>query len=106
MDLPTPGSPESRIAAPATTPPPSTRSNSPMPLGRCAAFSLSRNAEIGRAARPAGGATGCRLRVMPVSVPDSTTVPHCWHSAQRPTHFTADQPHSVQRNAVVGLGMR
>ena len=27
----------------------------------------------------------------------STTVPHAWHSPQRPTHLTAVQPHSVQR---------
>ena len=29
--------------------------------------------------------------------PASSTVPHAWHSPQRPTHFTVVQPHSVQR---------
>ena len=27
----------------------------------------------------------------------STTVPQAWHSPQRPTHFMASQPHSLQR---------
>ena len=27
----------------------------------------------------------------------SATEPHAWHSPQRPTHFVASQPHSVQR---------
>ena len=31
----------------------------------------------------------------------STTVPHCWHSPQRPTHLALVQPHSVQRYARV-----
>jgi hypothetical protein len=26
----------------------------------------------------------------------STTVPHAWHSPQRPTHFAVSQPHSPQ----------
>ena len=34
VDLPTPGSPASKITAPGTIPPPSTRSSSPTPLGR------------------------------------------------------------------------
>ena len=32
-----------------------------------------------------------------VVAPTSETVPHAWHSPQRPTHFTVLQPHSVQR---------
>ena len=39
VDLPTPGSPASRIAAPGTNPPPRTRSNSDTPLVRAFAFS-------------------------------------------------------------------
>ena len=104
VDLPTPGSPESRMAAPATMPPPSTRSNSPMPLGRCAACCIS-TSPIGLAARAAVGTTACSERTMPVCSAASTTVPHCWHSAHRPTHFTVLQPHSVHRNAEVGLAM-
>jgi hypothetical protein len=34
VDFPTPGSPDSRMAAPGTRPPPSTRSNSPTPVVR------------------------------------------------------------------------
>ena len=29
----------------------------------------------------------------------STTVPHAWHSPQRPIHFAVSQPHSLQRYA-------
>ena len=28
----------------------------------------------------------------------SSTLPHVWHSPQRPTHFAVVQPHSAQRN--------
>ncbi|BDZ62552.1 hypothetical protein GCM10025873_23430 [Demequina sediminis] len=41
--------------------------------------------EVALVAGPAGAA------------PASITVPHAWHSPHRPTHFTAVQPHSVQR---------
>jgi hypothetical protein len=34
VDFPIPGSPPSSISEPGTTPPPSTRSNSPMPVDR------------------------------------------------------------------------
>lgn len=29
--------------------------------------------------------------------PNSSTVPHAWHSGQRPSHLAVVQPHSVQR---------
>ena len=38
---------------------------------------------------------------IPVDVAASTTVPHCWHSPQRPIHFALVHPHSVQRYAKV-----
>ncbi|GAA4058603.1 hypothetical protein GCM10023065_04920 [Microbacterium laevaniformans] len=53
---------------------------------------------MGRAARVGvSGATAC------TGADDtaSTTVPHCWHSPHRPTHFALVQPHSVQRYALV-----
>ncbi|GMA30326.1 hypothetical protein GCM10025875_03180 [Litorihabitans aurantiacus] len=34
--------------------------------------------------------------------PASTTVPHAWHSAHRPTHFAARQPHSLHSHAARG----
>jgi hypothetical protein len=49
---------------------------------------------IGRA--PFTGRTGV-TRAVGSAV--SMTVPHCWHSPQRPTHFEAVHPHSVQTNA-------
>src|SRR4051812_2104131 len=98
VDLPTPGSPLSRIAAPGTTPPPSTRSNSAMPLGQCVRDSVPRSV-IGRAARPSGTTPA---RTAATGTPRSTTVPHAWHSAQRPTHLTLVQPHSLQAYEEVG----
>jgi hypothetical protein len=32
-----------------------------------------------------------------LGAPASTTLPQVWHSPQRPTQRTLDQPHSVQR---------
>jgi hypothetical protein len=54
-------------------------------------------AVIGRAARSALGAIAVTERLIPVGSAASTTVPHCWHSPQRPTHFKAVHPHSVHR---------
>ncbi len=100
--MPTPGSPESRTTAPATIPPPSTRSNSAMPVGRCSAVPAEISV-MGRAARVAVGARGAGIRPPPASA--STTVFHCWHSPQRPTHFALVQPHSAHRKVAVGRAM-
>jgi hypothetical protein len=40
---------------------------------------------------------------MPSFSAADTTVPHDWHSVQRPTHFAVCQPHSVQRYALADL---
>ena len=77
-------------------PPPSTRSNSVMPVGQYSLVPVSTSV-TGFAACAGVGATGLTARLMPVSAAASTTVPHCWHSLQRPTHFAACQPHSVHR---------
>ncbi len=82
------------MAAPGTRPPPRTRSNSPTPVVRRGA-SLVSIAVIGRATRSALGATGTMARTRPVCSAASTTVPHCLHSPQRPTHLGAVHPHSV-----------
>ncbi len=103
VDLPTPGSPDSSTAAPGTMPPPRTRSNSPMPVfHRCTAVPVAW--VIGRATRAPATATGAvpgssRLRPW-----WSSTVPHAWHSPQRPTHLMLVHPHSEQRYR--GLGAR
>src|SRR5690606_11755113 len=44
-----------------------------------------------------GAVTAVALVDGPATAFASTTVPHAWHSPQRPTHFTVVQPHSVQR---------
>ena len=94
MLLPTPGSPASRIAAPGTSPPPSTRSSSGTPLSRNV-DSLTETWPIGTAAVVTGPACARTL----VTTPTSATEPHAWHSPQRPTHLPVSQPHSAQRYA-------
>ena len=92
VDLPTPGSPASNTAAPATMPPPSTRSNSSTPVLRRA------DAVVDTSGSGTAGADATVARVAgPAVALASTTVPHAWHSPHRPTHLTAVQPHSVQR---------
>ena len=93
MLLPTPGSPASRIAAPGTSPPPSTRSSSGTPLLRNADASTETCA-IGSAALVTGPASARRVRGAVRIINASATEPHAWHSPQRPTHFAEVQPHS------------
>src|SRR5438270_8970591 len=94
VDLPTPGSPATRMTAPGTRPPPSTRSSSPTPLGLARAASTSTSA-IGRA----GALTGPAETVRSLAAPTSSMVPHAWHSGQRPTHLGTPRPHSLHENA-------
>ena len=91
MDLPTPGSPASSTAAPGTTPPPRTRSSSGTPQDR-AWESTAGTSPIGTAGEVTGPAA-----VRPVTTAASATLPHAWHSPQRPTHLAVSQPHSLQR---------
>ncbi len=71
-------------------PPPSTRSSSGTPLVRDRESSIG-TSPIGSAGTVTGPA--CTLLL---GADFSTTVPQAWHSPQRPTHFTASQPHSLQ----------
>src|SRR5690606_32573030 len=74
----------------------STRSNSPTPVGRARATSAF-TCPIGTAgAVTAPGATICT----PARAPSSSTVPHAWHSPQRPTHLVVRHPHSAHRYPV------
>ncbi len=93
MDLPTPGSPARRIAAPGTRPPPSTRSSSGTPLLRKADVSTETCA-IGTAAEVTGAAP---VRDVVAGAAASATEPQAWHSPHRPTHLADVQPHSEQR---------
>ena len=92
VDLPTPGSPATRTTAPGTSPPPRTRSSSSTRVGTARAVSTS-TWSIGRA----GVVTAAARVVRTVGAPTSSTLPHAWHSPQRPTHLPVTQPHSTHR---------
>ena len=93
VDLPTPGSPARRIAAPGTKPPPKTRSNSLTP--EVLAFAISKlTSPIGLAASVTEVGTSESF----LGAETSSTLPQVWHSPQRPTHLAVVQPHSAQRN--------
>ena len=53
---------------------------------------------IGLATRLPVTAIDAVPRVLAVAAEASSTVPHDWHSPQRPTHLMLVHPHSVQRN--------
>src|SRR5690625_1132703 len=95
VDLPTPGSPASSTTPPGTAPPPRTRSSSSIPVGTASAVSTLISV-MGRARE----LTGAGATEAGAGAPASSTVPHDWHSPQRPTHFRVDHPHSVHRNVV------
>src|SRR5690606_24172160 len=82
--------------APGTSPPPRTRSSSSTPVGVARAASTSISA-IGRAAERTG--LTAVVRGPAEAGPSSATVPHSWHSPQRPTHFAVVHPHALQRKA-------
>ena len=73
MDLPTPGSPESKTTAPGTMPPPRTRSNSPTPVGLEWTLSVEISV-IGLAAKSSPIRAGLMERTIPVPLPAPTAV--------------------------------
>src|SRR5262249_2403548 len=88
-----PGSPPIRTAEPGTSPPPTTRANSAMP--------------VARRAGPAGfplGAASSMIRPLPAFSPlggasvaaSSTIAFQAPQASQRPDHFGATAPHSWQ----------
>src|SRR5262249_48015305 len=88
VDLPTPGSPPSRTSAPATTPPPSTRSNSLIPVEILGdSTPVISGKRIGDEFQEAGLAMVDVIR-------SSTKVFHCWQAGHRPIHFGDGTPHS------------
>src|SRR5262249_3795499 len=96
VDLPTPGSPASSTTEPGTSPPPSTRSSSPTPVGRARASSGS-SSPIGLAfCRTAAARAGAVL----IGAANWATLPQAWHSGQRPNQRGAVAPHSAQRYAL------
>ncbi|TWG85040.1 hypothetical protein L603_000200000490 [Cellulosimicrobium cellulans J34] len=75
-------------------PPPRTRSNSETPVGvaRAASTLIS---PMGRAGERLG--VTAVVRGPEAAGASSVTVPHSWHSPQRPTHLAVVHPHSLQR---------
>ena len=106
VDLPTPGSPATKTHCPATKPPPSTRSNSSIPV-EVRSTSPSGISLTGRAGLP--GATPVVDVRQPALLADtdvSVTELQAWHSGQRPTHLCPVHPHSVHlKVARVALAM-
>ncbi len=106
VDLPMPGSPPTSTTAPSTSPPPSTRSNSPMPvLTRASSlWRTSLSAVIfGASALPAqplrrvAGGPAAASSAIWVSVFQALHSPHC------PCHLLNSAPHSLQTYAVLAL---
>ena len=104
VDLPMPGSPAMSTTEPGTMPPPSTRSNSPKPVGSLLTVSVEMLV-IGFAAlctfctetgvREVRPGTGVRAPVAAGASWNSSMVPHWPHSGHRPYHLPPLQPHSV-----------
>ena len=92
VDLPTPGSPPSSTTAPGTSPSPSTRSSSPIPVRTPRAADASTSV-----IRSAGWAGRCDATARALWVCPSDRLPQAWHCPQRPTQRPVVQPHSVQR---------
>ena len=96
VDLPMPGSPPISVTEPATRPPPSTRSNSPEPVGNRAASAVA--AEPSVCATPAGGAPAARATVRAFSrgalIADS--VFHAAQAGHWPCHLGLLSPQALQ----------
>src|SRR5579863_1574023 len=95
-----PGSPPTSTADAGTSPPPSTRSNSAMPVAQ----------RGGGSALPASPTNATRLPVAPfaagpgrAAIASSTMLFHSPHASQRPAHFGATAPQLWQTNRDVGL---
>ena len=95
VDLPTPGSPPSNVTDPGTRPPPSTRSNSAIPVeNRFDVLTSTAPSGIGRATESGMSTAACAASRR--SAATCTTLPHSPQSPQRPTHFEASAPHCSQ----------
>src|SRR4030095_17133182 len=96
-------SPPRRISDPGTTPPPSTRSNSPMPVDSRTLCDISTSAY----SLAVDDVENCEKRLVggvPAgdSARSSTSEFHAPHSVQRPIHLGACAPHSWQTKTTLG----
>src|SRR6185312_8405403 len=102
VDLPIPGEPPSSVSEPGTRPPPSTRSSSPMPVGRrvtgAAPTSRSRRGAT-RSARLRAPPAARRREAPPPEASGSTSSTSVFHAPQVghwPCHFASCAPQSEQ----------
>ena len=112
VDLPMPGEPPSRTSEPGTSPPPSRRSSSPMPVAsRGARSAATSRSGTGRPAGPppprgprppAEPAAG---RARGVGARSSASVFQASHSGHWPCHLAAMWPQAEQAKTVVGRGI-
>jgi hypothetical protein len=87
VDLPMPGSPPTKMSAPCTKPPPSTRSSSAMPDDRRGSSPIATSAS--RVLFTLGPATS---RFCDLAVTSSTKVFQAPQALQRPSHFCSVCP--------------
>src|SRR5688572_16255038 len=106
VDLPMPGSPPTSTTAPSTRPPPSTRSNSPIPvdtrassLWRTSFSAVTFGASI-LPIQPSRRALPAAFTEAAGSTTNSLNVFHAPHSPHWPCHLLWSAPHSLQTYAV------
>ena len=94
VDLPMPGSPPISVTEPATSPPPSTRSNSPEPVARRGAST--RAAESSVSARPAAAAGAARARAGRCATACAVSVFQASQDGHWPCHLGELSPQALQ----------
>src|SRR5512134_4125000 len=94
VDLPMPGSPPISVAEAETTPPPITRSNSPMP--HCVRAAAESCTSVRRTGRDVGKSAAALPRYFGSGADTSSTrVFHSPHPGHFPTHLGEEVPHTV-----------
>src|SRR5205085_3202751 len=100
VDLPMPGSPPTNTTEPSTRPPPSTRSNSPMPVDtRVSLVRLTSRNGVTSAPPPSPAQPPWRVDCLPAladSITNSLSVFHASHSPHWPCHLLKLAPQSAQ----------
>ena len=104
VDLPMPGEPPSRTSEPGTSPPPSTRSSSPIPVfSRGIRGAWTSDSVTGLTARPAGAPVRAEgPRDPPGTATSSLSVFHSPQPGHCPIHFAEEWAQAEQTKRVVG----
>ncbi len=95
-----PGSPPTRMALPGTSPPPSTRSSSPMPLRPRGGGASSPDSRPNASARPRAWPSVLAAGPAEDSPASSSIAFHAPQSPHCPAHLRCSAPHSRQMNRV------